>query len=440
MSKKFVLTLAISLFSMQTFAASFGVFDPRSLAMGGTGVASGDASNASHYNPALLSLTHEDDDFSLVIPAVAAGISDPNDLEDAFDAYDAANYETALDSAITTFNVATLPSEFIANSSALATSVQNLKNGINTLSGKSLVINANAAVLLAIPSKSIAVSVYSSGRAVGGANLTISNADNTLIQDYIDVLACIGALDSGTAVSADIQNCDALSPSTDVLDGTGDFNNASDIATTLTSTANLRGAVISEVGISLAHKFESLGGLSIGITPKSIKVDTFDSAIGIDTVVDIDNGRKSYSDTNIDVGLAMKLTENIKVGLVAKNIISKEYKTILNNTVKLEPQYRAGVAYQNDWVLLSADLDLTENEGFGFESKSKNAAIGVELDLWDTLQFRAGYSQNLSNDTAADDGIASVGIGISPFGVHIDLAVASNDSGIQGGFQLGFKF
>ena len=177
------------------------------------------------------------------------------------------------------------------------------------------------------------------------------------------------------------------------------------------------------------------------VLPKSIKVDTFDSAIGIDTAdVDIDNGRKSYSDTNIDVGLAMMLTEKIKVGLVAKNIISKEYKTILNNTVKLEPQLRAGVAYQNDWVLLAADLDLTENKGFGFEGKSKNAAIGLELDLFDTFQFRAGYSHNLSNDTAADDGISSVGIGISPFGVHIDLAVASNNAGIQGGFQLGFKF
>lgn len=439
MNKKLVLGMMISLFSIQTFAASFGVFDPRSLAMGGTGVASGDASNASHYNPALLAAANGDDDFSLVIPTIVAGAADPDKLEDAIDAYDDANYETALDSAITTFNSATLPADYINGSSALATSVQDLKDGVNTLANKSVVINANAGVLLAIPSKFIAVSVYTSGRAVGGANLAISDADNTLLQDYIDVLTCIGALDAGTATIADIETCD--SGSTDVIDAaTGDFNNI-DTADTMTSTANVRGAVITEVGVSLAHQFESLGGISLGITPKSIKVNTYDAEIGIDTpTIDKNTSRKDYSDTNFDVGLAMNLTDNFKIGVVAKNILSKEYKTILNNTINLKPQYRAGIAYQNDWVLLAADFDLSENKGVGFENKSQNAAIGVEFDLFDTFQFRAGYSHNLVNDTAADDGIASVGFGISPFGVHLDFAVASNNAGLQGGFQLGFKF
>lgn len=437
MNRKLVLTIAVSLFSAQTFAASFGVFDPRSLAMGGTGVASGDASNASHYNPALLAATHEDDDFSLVLPTVTIGISDPNDLEDAFDAYDTANYEIVLDNAIATYNASVDATALKANAAAVATASQNIKDGVNTLSNKSVVFNANAGVLLAIPSQSVAVSVYTAGRAVGGANLNISAADNALLQDYIDTLACIA--NPATVNLADIIACD--SGATDVLNDTDGTFNSTDTANTLTSTANIRGAVISEVGVSLASKFESLGGLSIGVTPKSITVDTFDSALGIETGnIDIDAGRKSYSDANLDVGLAMNITENIKVGLVAKNIMSKEYKTILNNTVNLEPQYRAGVAYQNDWILLAADVDLTENEGFGFENKSKNAAIGVEFDIFDTAQFRAGYSHNLSNETAADDGIASIGVGLSPFGVHIDLAVASSNAGIQGGFQLGFKF
>lgn len=437
MSKKLVLTVAISLFSAQTLAASFGVFDPRSLAMGGTGVASGDASNASHYNPALLSLTHEDDDFSLVIPTVTVGISDPNDLEDAYDAYDAANYETVLDSAIATYNASANATALKTNAGNVATAAQNIKDGVNTLSNKSVVFNANAGVLLAVPSKSVGVSVYTTGRAIGGANLNITSADNALLQDYIDTLACIAL--PATDTLSEIIACD--SGTTDVLNDTDGTFNSTNTANTLTSTANIRGAVIYETGVSLAHKFESLSDIAIGITPKSIKVDTFDTAIGVETSdIDIDKGRLSYSDTNLDIGLAMKLTENVKVGLVAKNIISKEYKTILNNTVKLEPQYRAGVAYQNDWVLLSADLDLTENKGLGFETKSQIAAIGVELDLLDTFQLRAGYSHNLENDTAADDGIASVGIGLSPFGVHIDLAVASSNAGIQGGFQLGFKF
>ena len=267
MNKNLALGIVISLFSIQTFAASFGVFDPRSLAMGGTGVASGDASNASHYNPALLATTHEDDDFNLVIPTVTVGISDPNDLEDAMDNYDNANYETALDSAIVTYNNSTDVAEFKSNATDLAVATQNIKDGINTLSNKSLVINANAGVLLAIPSKSVAVSVYTSGRVVGGANLAISTADNALLQDYIDTLACIAL--PATDTLDEIIACDPNSSdptATDVLnDADGTFI-STNTANTLTSTANIRGAVISEVGVSLAHQFESLGGLAIGIT------------------------------------------------------------------------------------------------------------------------------------------------------------------------------
>lgn len=438
MNKKLLFGLVISLFSAQSFSASFGVFDPRSLAMGGTGVASGDASNASHYNPALLSVTHDDDDFSLVIPTVTVGYADPNKLQDALDTYDKANYETALDSAISTYNASTTAAQLITNSAAVATAAQNIKDGVNTLSNKSLVMNANAGVLLAIPSKTVAVSVYGTGRLVGGVNLNISAADNTLLQDYINTLACIGNL-GGASTLAQLIACDT--GTTDVINNTtGKFNNTS-TSTALTSTVNVRGAVITETGVSLAHKFESLSDIAIGITPKSVNVNTFDSAVGIETsTIDLDTGRKNYTDTNIDLGFAKKLTEKIKLGLVAKNLISKSYKTALNNDVKLEPQYRAGIAYQNDWALIAADVDLTKNKGFGFENDTQNAAVGLEMDLFKTLQFRVGYSHNLANTTAADDGLPSVGVGFSPFGVHIDLAVASNNAGLQGGLQLGFKF
>ena len=437
MKKNLILGVVISLFSMQTFATSFGVFDPRSLAMGGTGVASGDASNASHYNPALLSLTHEDDDFSLVIPTITAGYSDPDNLQDAFDAYDNANYEAALDSSITAFNTSTTVTEYKSNATNTATATQNLKTGINTLSNKALVLNASAGVLLAIPSKKVAVSIYASGRAVGGAVLNISDADNTLINEYITVLNCIGS-DATTTVD-DIKACDTASDL--INDTTGDFN-TTNIANDLTSTIAIRGAVITEAGISLAHKFASLAGTALGITPKAITVNTFDISRGVETSsnLDIDDSRKDYTDVNFDLGMANKLTETVKVGLVAKNVLSKEYKTVLNNTVKLEPQLRAGIAYQNDWVLLAADADLTKNEGFGFENDTQNIAVGAEFDLYDTFQLRAGYVHNLENKTNADDGSPSVGIGLSPFGIHLDLAVATNSAGLQAGVQLGFKF
>lgn len=431
----------LSVFSMNASATSFGTFDPRSLAMGGTGVASGDAANASHYNPALLATPREDDDFSLVIPTVLVGAADPNDLADALDDYDTGNYETTLDNTITTFNASTSATDYIANSTAVANASQNLLNGINTLSNKAIVFNVNAGVVFAIPSESLGIAVSANGRASGGALLNITAADNQLVQDYIDVLNCVGAL-PGTATVGDVIACDAVAPTTDVLnDGTGDFNNI-DTANTMTSTITSRGAAVSEVGVSLAHKFDFLGGISLGVTPKSISVDTFDFDIGVDVAdIDIDTGKKSYSDTNLDVGMAMNLTDNLKLGVVAKNIIEKEYLTILGNTLKIEPQLRAGIAYQNDWILLAADLDLTENKGIGFENNTQYAAFGVELDLLDFLQLRAGLRHNLnSDDPTIDSDIASLGVGFSLFAVQLDLGVAGNSDELNAGLQVAVKF
>lgn len=439
--KLFLTISSLLLFSANTSASSFGTFDPRSLAMGGTGVASGDAANASYYNPALLAAPRENDDFSLVVPTVVIGAADPKNLSDALDAYDAANYEITLDNTITTFNASGSAADYIANAGAVGTASQDLLNGINTLSNKEIIFNANAGVVLAVPSESLGFAISANGRASGGALLNITAADNQLIQDYITVLNCVGALPGGSNV-VDVINCDASAPSTDVLnDATGDFNNV-DTATNMTSTINSRGAAITEAGISLAHKFDVLGGLSIGITPKSISVDTFDYEIGVNVAnIDSDTGKKSYSDTNLDVGMAMNLTDNIKLGVVAKNIIEKEYLTILGNTVKIEPQYRAGLAYQNDWILLAADMDLTENKGIGFENNTQYAAVGVELDLLDFFQLRAGLRHNMNSDNPTiDSDIASIGVGFNIFAVQLDLGVAGNSDEISGGLQLAVKF
>ena len=52
-------------------------------------------------------------------------------------------------------------------------------------------------------------------------------------------------------------------------------------------------------------------------------------------------------------------------------------------------------------------------------------------------QLRAGYRANLSN---SDRSVTSAGIGFSPFGVHVDLAVAGNDNEVGIAAQVGFRF
>ena len=64
-----LMSLAALMCNMQNaHAAAFGTFDPRSMAMGGAGVASGTSANANFFNPALLAAARTDEDFSLEFP------------------------------------------------------------------------------------------------------------------------------------------------------------------------------------------------------------------------------------------------------------------------------------------------------------------------------------------------------------------------------------
>lgn len=60
---KLALVSALCLSSSVAFALPFNSFDPRSMAMGGAGVAVGSAGTAPFFNPALLAVTKDEDDF-----------------------------------------------------------------------------------------------------------------------------------------------------------------------------------------------------------------------------------------------------------------------------------------------------------------------------------------------------------------------------------------
>lgn len=423
-------------------AAPFGIFDPRSLAMGGTGVAAGNAANAGHYNPALLATAYDVEHFSLVLPSVVVGLYDPSNLQDAMTTFNDANYATALDTAVTSFNSASTAAEISTTATAVATASQNLLTGINSLSNKSITLDARAGTLLAVPNKTVGFSVYSSVSVTGGTNLNITAADSQLVQNYIDVLSCLGAIDSalstGTVAEqaqylAAFQTCYNLSPG--VIDSTtGDFTNL-DTADSLTSTVKIRGAIIKETGFSFAHKFKSLYGIALGITPKVFRIETFDSEIGVNTAtINIDNGRTTHNDSNFDLGLVIP-SGYFKTGLVIKNVISKKYTTALNNTISFNPQYRAGVAFQNDWVLVSSDLDLVKNRGVGFDPDTQYFSLGVEFDLYNSLQGRLGYRKNL----LVKYSITSLGIGLAPLGKHgpsFDFGFAFSGAGTEVGLQF----
>ena len=212
----------------------------------------------------------------------------------------------------------------------------------------------------------------------------------------------------------------------------------------LNSDLNFTGVEVSELGFSLARKF---GDLSIGITPKTQDVTSYDSSVLIannsdladiiDTVTT--NGKEHGSTPNLDVGLVYKLTDNWKIGAVMRNALSEDYTTSLSNKITLESQTRAGIAYTGDVVTLAVDYDLVKNDPIvtGTE-ETQYLNAGVELDLIDFFQLRAGMSTNTANSAAEET--YSVGLGFTILAAQLDIAAVGNDNSVSGFVQLGIRW
>ncbi len=423
MLKKWTLILIMSIvYQSGAYALPFGSYDPRSLGMGGTGVSSGTSANAGYYNPALLASTR-DDNFSLELPVVGMRVADPEDLEGALDTYQASNYEGALSTAIDNFNAS--PTTTTANTAA--TTLTNLNTGIQTLSNKPIILEANLGLTIGVPNRSVGVSVMSNARVLAGAELNYTTADSDLISAYATELAWVGAGNAPNVADTNLYSAGQLQ----------------DLSSRLTSTVNVRGALIHETGISLGTMFE-LGRfpIALGITPKTVNVTTFDYALGMQNATfDKNRGKVEYSNSNVDIGAVTYLGGGFKLGVVGKNLVQKSYTTALGNEIVIKPQARAGVSHHSHWATIAVDVDITQNDPLGLDEKTQYIGAGIEINLLDTLQVRAGIKQNrLATTTSKDKNVSSIGIGFSPFGIHVDAAYAESDAEKAASLQLGFHF
>ena len=229
----------------------------------------------------------------------------------------------------------------------------------------------------------------------------------------------------------------------------------------LNSELEVLAVAVSDVSLSFSREF-AFGErkVALGITPKLQKITTFhyvteaDNDDGIDRD-EIEDQAEHFTQANLDIGASFRLGSTNKwvVGVVGKNLIGKEFETkdvpvrggpdglmASGQTITLDPQWRAGVAFNGDITTLALDVDLVENDPIAFEAPTQYAALGAEVDAWDFLQLRMGYRTNMS---VADSDVVSVGLGLS-FGAHLDLAVLANPNDIkkEAGFaaELGFNF
>ncbi|HEY0719909.1 MAG TPA: conjugal transfer protein TraF [Gammaproteobacteria bacterium] len=439
------------------FALPFDSFDPRSMAMGGAGVAVGDAAMAPFFNPALLAVTDIDDDFSINLPVVGARIYDPEDFEDSLTAFQDAGYLDSLDGHIQNYNYAAYPTS--NDLRLIASDASTLSTQLTTLNDKPLQMEAGAALVMAIPSRKFGGAFYANGWAVGGA--VANYRDDATLQEFTDTLNAVADCYDTNAVIPGSCN-----PVTDIPNYSTYFDaTTGDVtfdSTDLKSSVDMRGVTVTETGVALARQFgEGAGSWTLGITPKYVKLRLYEYRADVKSAdtedFDGDDYKAEYSHTNFDIGLAKNYNNGWRSGFVIKNVIAHTYdfknvpRDPLTNTplpdaasvstgttLNLKPQARLGVSHQNKWSTVALDVDLTDNDPAGFEKRTRYIALGGELNGWDWVQLRAGYRIN-TFDSARN--VASLGLGLAAAGtLHIDVAMANSSNETGAALQLGLQF
>lgn len=392
-------------------AVPFDAFDPVSLAMGGTGVSNASSINAVYYNPALLATSPRSEHFGVAFPVATARLADEDNFRDAATDFDDNDYVDEFSDAIDAFNAAPPANRGQFKDDVIRTA-RDLQNGLRDLSDKVLDGSGNTGLVVALPSRSHGISVFTNAWIVGAAFGQFTDSDEQTID----------------AIISDLEN--------------NNFNNIDDPTDTLTSNVRGRFAVIGEVGVGLAREFNILDQkVSLGITPKFVRVWTYDYKFVANELDDVDisvsDGERTSYGFNMDLGAAKEFGDGWKAGLVIKNIIPQSYKTTLGNEIDVDPQARVGVARRMNIVTLTADLDITENNPASFGSETRYLAMGGAVDLWQIAQLRLGYRLNTSD---TDTSVFTGGLGFTAFGVHLDLAVAGASDEIAAALQTGYSF
>lgn len=429
------------------------------MAMGGAGVAVGNTATAPFFNPALLSITPDNQDFALDVP-VALRAYDPDDFIESFDDFqdDPKIFNTPGDigdgfvlderlKSLPTIDKFSTPDQILKYLDTADKAVDDLAylsgpSGLGALGGKAIQAELGTGIVLGVPGKTLGFAFSTSGQLVLGGQIDYKDEAmlNALTSDMDKYLGCLNQTATNPSNPCDPTTLSFQTGYIDPTTGRIDF----DPSTELGSSLDLRAAAIGEAGITLSHEFDVAGNkFAVGITPKAVTVVTFDYSeeVGNEEAdtdnFDGDEYRKDYTDFNLDLGLAKRFDNGWSAGFVVKNLISREYETVRGNLIEIKPQPRLGVAHQTSWSTVALDLDLVENDPIGYGEGSQYAAFGVELNAFDILQLRGGYRANLVN---SERNIASVGVGLWLLGLHVDLAVAGNENELGASAQLGLSF
>lgn len=442
---KLSVAIGLSIATSSALASPQSFMSARAFAMGGTGVAVAHPSSAPVSNPAMMASKQHGwaDDFGLIFPSLNARFADEekvlDQIEDTQDSIDTFDEEfPALDSL-----------NDITNNPALQQTSQILQEQLIALDQDNMRGNAGIGISFAIPSQKFSVGVFSTATGTLTARGNLASDD----QKVLNALATgdisgLGDPDTPGTLANELQNAIASTEKKYEFDSYGE---------------GLASAVI-EGGVSFSTSFNlhSSNSLSIGVSPKFVQLRTYHYIQGVKDFDEDDSGLSDYETTksgfNLDLGTAYNFGQSKQwmVGVSARNIIPMELDsspyvgnvskdlTVEKRTLELNPMVTAGIAHKSDYHVVTAEVDLTKKEAFGFEDDTQWAALGAEFDAFRYAQLRVGVRHNLaSNDD--NDGIEektqfTAGLGLNIVGVRLDLGALYSDADVGAALELGTAF
>lgn len=410
---KLAVAIGLSVATTSALASPQTFMSARSFAMGGTGVAVANPSDSAAVNPALLAGNHHtwSDDFGLQLLSVNAQVADEEDTADQVD-----DIQDTIDDLEQAINSLDQPEA--------QTQAGKLREQLQAIDRDTARANGGLGFALAFPGKDLAAALFINGNLTASIRGEYDDSDDARLQ----------AIENGTLIPG----------ATDDLESRG----------------RILASAVSEIGISFAKEFEIAGGhrLQLGVSPKYVNLQTFqytETVSGFDDN-DFDNDRyqTDKSGFNMDIGAAYAFGNEKRwnAGIVVKNLIPMELDSAASRpdlgeevrTLELNPMATAGIAHKSEYHVVTAEIDLTKKEAFGFEDDTQWAALGAEFDAFRYAQLRVGVRHNLaSNDDnrgIEENTQFTAGLGLNLSGVRLDIGALYSDADVGAALELGSAF
>lgn len=185
--------------------------------------------------------------------------------------------------------------------------------------------------------------------------------------------------------------------------------------------------------VPLTYGYAITENFAVGGNFKFMKARTYNIEIPVfDTEFEdaLDEAQDDYTDSSnfgIDFGMLYRFGDDLRIGIVGRNLNSPEFDMTNNDSIKEKLQLRAGICYKPlSSLMLAADFDITKNDttiSGGY--KSQNLSIGAELNLFKFLYLRGGAYKNIAESDIGLVYTAGLGLNFWLFNFDAGISMAS---------------